>query len=109
MAIDDNINQVKLALRAEREALQNDPAAPTPVANNLRAKAEAAVHGGVVAYVEYMRLFATNAEELARLLPLEQPIDDERQKARAYLVRNGVCTMGTGEMLGDNVLGRLGP
>ena len=108
MAIDDNINNVKLALRAEREAVQNDPAAPTPVANDLRTKAEGAIFGGVVEYVEYMRLFAVNDVELQRLLPLEKPLDDGRQKARAYLVRNGVCTMGTGENLGDNVLGVFG-
>jgi len=108
MAIDDNINQVKLALRAEREALQENPAAPTPVSTNLQAKAIRAIHGGVVEYVDYMRIFAGgNPEDLARLLPLEEPIDQERQKARAYLLRNGVCAHGTGEMLDDNVIGRL--
>ena len=107
MAIDDNINNKKLALRAEREHLQDNVGAATPVADELRSKAEAAVFGGIVEYIEYMRLFAVDDAELARLLPLEQPLDDNRQQARAYLVRNGVCTLGTGEMLGDNVFGRL--
>ena len=107
MAIDDNINAKRLALRAEMEAHQENDAALTPVADELRAKAEAAVFGGIAEYIDYMRLFATNDAELARLLPLEQPLDADRQTARAYLVRNGVCTMGTGDMLGDNVFGRL--
>lgn len=108
MAIDDNINAVKLALRAEREALNENPEAPTPVSKDLQTKAVNAIHGGIVEYVTYMRLFSGgNPADLARLLPLEDPVNPELQKARAYLLRNGVCAHGTGEMLDDNVVGRF--
>ena len=108
MAIDDNINAVKAALIAERTALNDDKNAPTPVSNDIQARAINAIHGGIVEYVHYMRLFAgPNGEDLARLLPLEDPLDPERQKARAYLLRNGVCAHGTGDFLDENVVGRL--
>ena len=107
MAVDDKIDELKLALRAEREAHAADPNAPTPRADDLRSKAEGAIYGGVVGYIQYMRLFAADDTDLAKLLPLEDPLNNDRQKARAYLVRNGVCTMGTGETIGDNVLSRF--
>ena len=107
MAIDDNIRHIQDLMFAEQLALQNDQNAPTPVSNDVRGKARAAIHGGVVQYVQYMKLFATNDEELARLLPLEDPIDAVREEARAYLIRNGVCGHGTGTMMLNNVAGRL--
>ncbi len=107
MAIDDNIQRIIDLMEAEAVALQENPAAPTPVSTDVQSKAKAAIHGGVEQYVAYMRIFATNDEELARLLPLENPLDPNRQEARAYLVRNGTCGHGTGRMTLNNVAGRL--
>ena len=107
MAIDDNIQRIIDLMVAEALALQEDPLAPTPVSTEVQTKAKAAIHGGVEQFVAYMRLFAQNDAELARLLPLENPLDADRQEARAYLVRNGTCGQGTGRMTLDNVAGRL--
>ena len=107
MAIDDNIQRIIDLMEAETIALQQDPAAPTPVSTDVQSKAIAAIHGGVEQYVAYMRIFATNDEELAQLLPLENPVDPNRREARAYLVRNGTCGQGTGRMTLNNVAGRL--
>ena len=107
MAIDDNIKEVQDKLIAEQIAVSENPGAPTPFSDEVRSKAKAAIFGGFVEYVDYMWLFAKNAEELARLLPTEKPIDPNRQEARAYLIRNGICGHGTGNMLPNNVAGRL--
>lgn len=107
MAIDDNILEVRDKMRAERIAFQNDPATPTPVSDDVQSKATKAILGGVADYVTYMQLFAKNDAELARLIPTDGTTDEVRQKARAYLVRNGMCGHGTGELLVDNVIGRF--
>jgi|GEM_PF-1790568 hypothetical protein len=54
-------------------------------------------------WIAYMSLFSTSEAELDRLIPRDGTIDDDRQKARAYLVANGRCGMGTTENLPTNV------
>lgn len=103
MAIDDNIKEKRDAMRAERIAKQNNPAAPTPISEEVQSKATKAILGGIADYVDYMKLFAKNDAELARLIPTDGTTEPERQRARAYLVRNGMCGHGTGEQILDNV------
>jgi len=103
MAIDDNIKEVKEKMRQERIAKNNNPAVATPFSDDVQAKATKAILGGIADYVEYMRLFAKTDAELARLIPTDGTTQPERQLARAYLVRNGICGQGTGDLLLDNV------
>lgn len=88
MSIKSNIQEMKAKLAAE-EGKPN-----TPVADDMRAKVVQAIVGGSAQWDDYMRLFAKNDEELARLRPDPlEPEVSERNLARAYLVGNGVCTV----------------
>jgi hypothetical protein len=107
MTIDDNIKEVRDKIRKERIEKQNNPAATTPFSDEVQSKATRAILGGPADYVTYMKLFAKTDAELARLIPTDGTTDEPRQRARAYLVRNGMCGHGTGELLLDNVAGQL--
>ena len=102
MAISDNIRAKANAVRDEKAASENEVSA---TAQDLHAKATKAIVGGVADWVAYMQLFAdpNDPAQLARLIPTDGTDDDDRQSARAYLVRNGMCTEETTEMLTDHV------
>jgi hypothetical protein len=103
MNIDQNIQAKADAIHAERLAHQVDPSVPTPISDEVQSKAVNAILGSITDYVDYMRLFAADEVELARLIPTDGTTEPERQLARAYLVRNGVCGSGTGDHLLENV------
>ena len=100
MAISDNI-------KAKAKKVKDEVAAGgvSPTAQDLQKKATKAICGGTDDWVTYMKMFAdpANPAELARLIPTDGSNDDVHQVARAYLVRNGMCTETTTGMLLDNV------
>ena len=102
MAISDNIKAKATQVKAEVAA---DGVSPT--AQDLHQKAMRAIVGGIDDWVTYMELFATNPAELARLIPTDGTTDDDHQEARAYLVRNGMCTETSTGMILDNVEDKL--
>ncbi len=89
------------------QELAQNPAHPvSPTAQELQLAAMKAMTGGVDGWVAYMKMFAdaNNPAELARLIPTDgSHDDDDLQVARAYLVRNGMCTETTTTDLLDNV------
>jgi hypothetical protein len=96
------INQVQ----QERVAKMLNSATTTPNADDLQTKAIAAVLGGNSSpeWEIYMKIFTADDTELNRLVPrpLNSDADPTRQKARAYLVSNGVCGIGTtGQLLNE--------
>jgi hypothetical protein len=111
MAISDKIKAKRTLIQAERDAKLANPAALTPVSDEIETKAIAAVLGGNgnPAWETYMRIFTTDATELARLVPIPLNSDPDlvRRKARAYLVSNGVCGIATTGQLLNEVTTRL--
>lgn len=104
MAISDNIQSKAEAVEDERA---NNPQGPFPIAREVQTKATKAILGGTLDWIEYMKLFATNPDELARLIPTDGSTDDDRQQARAYLAANGMCGETTTGILMNNVTIRL--
>lgn len=97
MAISDNVRRVQKQIEAERMA--SDDGATSQISLDLRDKAIKAMFGGAAEWDDYMKVFATDANnvisqsDLAKLRP-EEPIDNDnfdRNKARAYLLGNGTC------------------
>ncbi|HEX8459379.1 MAG TPA: hypothetical protein VF656_18955 [Pyrinomonadaceae bacterium] len=106
MAISDKIAAKVNQIQQERTAKLLNPAAPTPISDELQAKAVDAVLGGNAdpAWETYMRIFTSDATELSRLVPAPPNSDPDpgRRKARAYLVSNGVCGIATtGQLLNE--------
>lgn len=89
MSIESNIGAKQAAIDAERASSMTGDSA---IANDLQVKAAAAVHGGSSEWTDYMREFATTAEELALLMPETNGLPHSpKNLARTYLVGNGVC------------------
>lgn len=110
MAISFNILRKMEAIEDEIEARRLDPRAATPVSTELQDKVKAAMIGGraSAAWRDFMNLFASNAAELARLIPTDgTETDAGKEKARAYLVANTVCTIGTTGLLIKTVTTKL--
>lgn len=106
MAISDNIDAKVNAIRQERLAFEAspDPKPDTPVSTEVEQKATSAILGGTQDWVAYVSLFATNATELAKLIPTDGSSEDpKKKKARAYLAANGMCGMTTGDNLKNSV------
>jgi len=103
MSIRDNIERVQNKILAE--VTGDFPQGNGPIGGDVHRKAVKAITGGAADWVEYMKLFAdpANPAELARLIPTDDTTGDDHQEARAYLVRNGVCLMGTNTDLMRNV------
>lgn len=103
MSIKSNIQAKVDQITLELEANPGQPTSQT--AAELQAAAMKAMCGGVDGWVAYMKLFAdeNNPAELARLIPTDGSHEPEHQIARAYLVRNGMCTDTTTTDLLDNV------
>lgn len=104
MAISDRIRARATQIQQERMDVQQNPNAPTPVSNEVKSKAVAAVLGGNTnaAWRTYMEVFTSDVAELARLIPTDGTTDAARQEARAYLVSNGVCGIATtGQLLNE--------
>ena len=104
MAISDNIQAKAEAIDDERIA---NPEGPFPIADEVQQKATKAILGGTLDWVSYVKLFATNPDELARLIPTDGTTDGVRQQARAYLAANGMCGETTTGRLKDNVTAKL--
>lgn len=112
--ISDNITAKAAAIHQETLDLQAGIITETPIGTELRVKATAAIFAGqfkdgepTADWVTYMKLFATTEQELAQLIPTNGTTDEVRQKARAYLVANGMCSHGTGTQTGNGVANRL--
>lgn len=103
MSISANIQAKIDELEAERLAIDDDTK-PHPKADEVRTKAMKAILGSAADWVIYMKLYAKDADELARLIPTDGSDNDEvKNIARAYLAANGMCAPGTGKRLLDNV------
>jgi hypothetical protein len=91
MAISDNIREVYEKIKREYGT------GKTPTGNKVRKKSVAAIMAGASSeeWKDYMKLFAKNEAELARLMPEPNPKNKRdiarRNLARAYLVGNGPC------------------
>ena len=109
--ISDNITAKAAAINDEAVAFSDGKIDDTPIAKEVDAKATQAILEGqgilpdkpTQAWRDYMSLFSTSPEELDRLIPKDGTTDEVRQKARAYLVANGICSMGTTKFLANNV------
>ena len=107
MSISDNISGKMEAIHQERVQI-NDPNQPHPIADEVRTKAMKAILGSAADWVIYMKLYSTNPDELARLIPTDGSDNDEKKNiARAYLAANGMCAPGTGDGLMNNVTNQL--
>lgn len=111
MSIRTNIQAMADRIQQEidaKAAAPDDPNVTTPVTNDVQRKAIKAIIGGSQTedWEDYMGLFATNAEELAKLKPTPETPDEQRL-ALAYLVANGMCGTGTTGALVDNVTDKL--
>lgn len=107
MPISKKIQDTSDVIVAEREAHKANPDAPAPVSNAVESGSMGAIFGGrqSQAWRDYMGIFASSPAELDRLVPPPgaPDLNPERERARAYLVRNGMCGMTTGESLAENV------
>jgi hypothetical protein len=105
--ISDNINAKAAAIDIEAQEFESGQRPDTPIADEVMQKGiQAILHGRPSAQWDtYMSLFA-QPPDLDHLTTTDDP-DPEREKARAYLVSNGICAMGTGKNLANNVGNRL--
>jgi len=100
---------VKEKINAKREAIlkekQQFPNGPFQIADEVQEKAMKAMVGGQTSpdWEVYMKLFTSDTKELDRMIPKDNHKEHNRQQARAYLVRNGMCGIGTTWHLADNV------
>ena len=107
MSIKENIEGVIKILEDERIAI-NDLSKPHPLSDEFRGKATRAITGSAADWVIYMKQFAKDDQQLARLIPTDGTEKDViKNTARAYLAANGMCAPGTGRNLGINVTGKL--
>ena len=114
--ISDNINNVASLINTEVQRLQAGEITEKEMEVSIRVdeRATQAILQGqgtlpdsTPGWIAYMELFATSTAELDRLIPRDGSTDSDRQIARAYLVSNGKCGMGTGRHLANNVANRL--
>jgi hypothetical protein len=112
--ISDNINDKAEAIFNETLDFQAKLIKTTPIATELREKATAAIVAGqfkdnepTADWITYMQLFAKTEQELDQLIPRNGTLDEVRQKARAYLVANGMCSHGTGTNIANGVANNL--
>ena len=114
MTIQANVQRKIDEIEGEIEARAINPDASITKTQELHDKAMAAMFNGNQSqqWIDYMTLFAgtpTNKTELARLIPTDGThTNPDMQEARAYLVANGLCLMGTTTALHENVTNRLG-
>lgn len=107
--ISDNITKKALAIHEEALKFEAGEIPNTPIANEAREKSTQAILKGNTSdeWKLYMSLYSTSDEELARLIPTDGTTDPVRQEARAYLVSNAMCGMGTGKHLLNKVGNKL--
>jgi hypothetical protein len=105
--ISDNIIARAEEVDKEAQAFVNGDIDTTPIADGVVARAiQAILHGrGSNEWTTYMSFFA-EGQDLDHLTTTNDP-EPEREKARAYLVANGMCAMGTTRNLPNNVGNRL--
>jgi hypothetical protein len=105
--ISENIAAKALDIQNEAVAFEAGEINATPIASEVRLKSTLAIIQGQpnTAWRDYMKLFAKTDDELNRLVNNDGNTD--RQQARAYLVANGMCSMGTGRRLINGVGNRL--
>jgi len=105
--ISDNINAKAAAIDKEAQEFESGERQDTPIADEVMQKGiQAILHGRPSdQWTTYMSLFAVQPD-LDHLITTTEPNLD-REKARAYLVSNGICSMGTGKNLANNVGNRL--
>jgi hypothetical protein len=105
MTIRANIEAKIVEMQQEVEA---HGSAGGDVSRQVKEGAINAIMGGAADWVAYMKLFANNPDQLARLIPSDGTEDDlDKREARAYLVSNAICAPGTATNLIDNVFDRL--
>ena len=110
MTIKANIEAKIERLQQEKEEMLalEPPDQIGPEATEMKNLAIAAVLGDRDAFIAYMKLFATNDQELARLIPTDGTQNDPvKREARAYLVSNAICAPATATGLIDNVFGKF--
>jgi hypothetical protein len=109
MSISEKIRDKALEVFQESTAKKLNPALPTPISDEVRDKAVAAVlsGNGKPEWETYMKIFTSDMTELDRLIPRDATTDVVRQQARAYLVSNGVCGIGTTAGLLNEVTTKL--
>jgi hypothetical protein len=105
MAISDNISKKAKAIHDEFQEFQAGRIPDTPIGTKVQELSCLAILGGnkSQAWIDYMTLFKETAQELDRLIPRDGSTTDPREKARAYLVSNGMCGMGTTDTLANTV------
>jgi hypothetical protein len=109
MAISDKITDKAEAIHDEFLDFQAGKIQSTPIATKVRELSTAAIleGNGSQAWIDYMQLFSSSDQELDHLIPRDKTTSSDLQKARAYLVANGMCSVGTTRQLLNNVGNRL--
>ncbi len=88
MSIRTNIEEMIKRLDDEKQT------GGTTIADDMRKKVVRAITGGASQWDDYMKLFAKDESELARLRPDSDDGEvSAKNLARAYLIGNGVCTV----------------
>lgn len=77
-----------------------------PLTTDVQKRAVQAILGGAAERSRYMSLFAETEQELAHLTATDD-LDEERRKARAYLISNGMCGSGSTRHIILNVEDKL--
>jgi len=98
--ISDVIMKKALDIQKEWISFQKKEITATEIATEVATKSQAAIMGGreSTAWRTYMELFVGNdPTNIDRLVPPKTAPDPDpdREKARVYLVRNGMCSEGT--------------
>lgn len=111
MAILDNIREKKTEIILESNG-GTSPTEPgtlhSKTAEKLKTLGLKAISGSAGYWVLYMKEFAKNETELARLIPTDgSDKNEDMNNARAYLVANGPCGVDTVRRLDANVTGIL--
>ncbi|MCY7375240.1 MAG: hypothetical protein LH472_04630 [Pyrinomonadaceae bacterium] len=89
MSIRTNIEDKQTEIDEERAV---SPTGDSAIANDLQGRAAAAVRGDEGAWDNYMKTFAKDSTEMARLQPDPAGVPNSPQNlARAYLIGNGIC------------------
>src|SRR5688572_11594062 len=105
MAISDNIAKKAKDIHDEWQKFLAGEIKDTPIGSEVQKLSVLAILGGnkSQSWIDYMTLFRTTTQELDRLIPTDGSTTDEKEKARAYLVSNGMCGMGTTDGLPNEV------
>lgn len=109
--MDEATQTIQLRLDYLMDKIEQEKASTgsSQTAFDLQTAGVNAILGGTGQWCDFMKLVAAgNASHLARLIPSDgSQVDENKQKARAYLIANATCGTGTYKKLKQTVSGIL--